>query len=355
MLFEGDQCSEKKCPLPSYSNGKGYGKSGDIYCLGSLIYPMVFVVCGLIFSDFAKWMLHGVVYHTSLSDSSLCKDLLSTRHCVRVCVFSTKFLMPDVIWIDLSFNVTLSFVFAVFVHASVWGFNVFCMSAAVRHRTIITVSEKELYHWFDRRTFTRPLLPCFASGPMTCVKSRSLVFPSVNTYLCFYEQASRLMTQLAEVERIFSIASCIISAFILFPIEALWFIQFWRLRTNLFISKRRPELLIAALLSFWFSTIAWDFKWAFESIWNIRFPDAEGKFWMDWDLYVQFALYLVNVLFVGLSLARWWLLFYMIQTSSALKGDTWYCSSFLHVAWFLTNLLLYFSVIFRYMLTGGAL
>ena len=62
MLFEGDQCWGIKCQLPSYSNGKGYDKSGDISCLGSLIYPMVFIVCRLIFTDFANWILHGEVF-----------------------------------------------------------------------------------------------------------------------------------------------------------------------------------------------------------------------------------------------------------------------------------------------------
>ena len=146
---------------------------------------------------------------------------------------------------------------------------------------------------------------------------------------------------------ILSVASWFISILVFTPLEMYWFYLFWRQRKNLFISTRKPELLLCAevrhchlsnltshrlyLFSFltetpfrkqigiWLWTFFQFTLLALQSIFNFEYP-AEGHFWTDGTLYAQFAFYLIIVGFVGISLTRWWLLFFMIKTSSALKG-----------------------------------
>merc|ERR1719295_813462 len=63
--------------------------------------------------------------------------------------------------------------------------------------------------------------------------------------------------------------------------------------------------------------------WALKYHWNVQFPRMGDAFWNDTELYAQLGVYLANAGYVGISYTRWWLLFFMIKTSSALNDSKW--------------------------------
>lgn len=98
--------------------------------------------------------------------------------------------------------------------------------------------------------------------------------------------------------------------FVITPVEIWWFYQFWRRRRNLFISKRLPRLLLAATVGCWIFTLFQSSMWTVEYIWDPTFPNVEGPIWSNYGLLSGFASYCVIVEYTGVSLSRWWLLYY---------------------------------------------
>merc|ERR1712032_374087 len=93
-----------------------------------------------------------------------------------------------------------------------------------------------------------------------------------------------------------------------------WFSSFWFHRKKLLILKRRPKMLRNELSILW--------VWTFVQF-SLGIPICFTKNNTIW-LYIQaFSCSLLFLLFLGITVSRYWLLFYMIHQSSALSDGEW--------------------------------
>merc|ERR1719295_1337104 len=125
------------------------------------------------------------------------------------------------------------------------------------------------------------------------------------------------------LEQRLAVLSWLIAVCVLIPIEIRWFRSFYRHRRQLIIQKRMPKLLLLQLSYFWLYTLCRYSMWIFQYKWGWDINQVHGPWWNDGQLYVQFMVYVLISGFIGISLARWWLLYFMIKRSSVLKGSKW--------------------------------
>ena len=166
---------------------------------------------------------------------------------------------------------------------------------------IASVTSYKFFQKTINSCFCRCIKQCqLFTGAQLYIESRS------NTII--YQILTRYKMDLSQVHHTLSMISWIISCLILMPIEILWLLQFWSRRRYLFVSTRRPKLLLKALIYYWISEFMY---WSMLTLdWDSLLSTDGKQFWKNGVFYSWFVQNAVGTGFFAINLSRWWLSYF---------------------------------------------
>ena len=124
-----------------------------------------------------------------------------------------------------------------------------------------------------------------------------------------------------DIDQKLTIITWLFNNCIVMPIEVWWFWLFWVRRKNTFIAQRKPQMLLVALSLFWATYVLVTSHSMLHS-----FHDDLQRIYGDAINDVLFSISIgegtTGILFTGISMTRWWLLFFSYLLCCSVD-DSW--------------------------------